>query len=57
VLKESEYSTGYRLYPIEWDGSGPGGSGKIRSGLYPYRLTVVSGKGETATVSGRMIIY
>jgi len=56
VLKESEYSTGYRLYPVEWDGTGPG-NGKTRSGLYPYRLTVVSGNGETATISGRMIIY
>lgn len=56
VLKKSEYSTGYSLYPLEWDGTGQGG-GKTGSGLYPYRLTVVAKNGETATISGRMIIY
>lgn len=56
VLKESAFATGYQIYPIEWDGTVTGGI-KAGRGIYPYRMTVVSRNGETATISGRMIIY
>lgn len=56
TLNETAFPTGYRLYPVEWDGRVTGGA-KAGSGLYPYRLTVVARNGETATITGRMIIY
>ena len=56
ILEESAFSTGYRIYPLEWDGLTEGGS-RAGRGLYPYRMTVKTLKGETRTISGRMIIY
>lgn len=56
IIRESSFSTGYRLYPLEWDGRSEGGA-RAGKGLYPYRVTIVDGDGETATITGRMIIY
>jgi len=56
ILKTSVPSTGYQLAPIEWDGKNSGGS-RAGRGVYPYRVTIKTEQGETATISGRMIIY
>jgi hypothetical protein len=56
MIKSSTQATGYQLAPVEWNGNISAG-GKAGRGIYPYRVTVRSSKGETATISGRMIIY
>lgn len=56
VLLTSIESTGYQLEPITWDGRSSGGQ-KLPGGIYPYTVGIVSENGETATISGRMIIY
>ena len=56
IIKASVPATGYQLAPIEWDGNSAGGS-RAGRGVYPYRVTIKTEKGETATISGRMIIY
>lgn len=55
VLKSGTFSSGYQLEPVIWDGNASGGQ-RVGRGIYPYRATVRSGSGETATGSGRMII-
>jgi hypothetical protein len=56
ILKASVPSSGYQLSPIEWDGNDSDGNRAAR-GMYPYRITIITSSGETASVSGRMIIY
>jgi flagellar hook assembly protein FlgD len=56
ILKFNIPSTGYRLSTLEWDGHTSTGQ-RAGRGIYPYRVTITSGNGETATISGRMIIY
>ncbi len=56
IIKTSAPSTGYQLFPVEWDGNISGG-GRAGRGFYPYRVTVMTSKRETATISGIMIIY
>jgi len=55
ILKTKVEATGYTLPPVIWDGNDEGGrrSGK---GIYPYSITIVSGDGDSARASGRMII-
>ena len=55
ILKASDLSNGYRLAPVIWDGNTEGGK-RVGKGIYPYRVTVITGNGETASTSGRMII-
>jgi hypothetical protein len=55
ILKSSAVASGYQLSPITWDGTSEGGS-RVARGIYPYRVTVRTGKGETAVSSGRIII-
>jgi hypothetical protein len=55
ILKTSDFSTGYRLSPVTWDGNTEGGK-RVGRGIYPYRVTVKTGNREVASVSGRMII-
>lgn len=47
--------TGYTLTPVIWDGNDESGR-KVGIGMYPYSVTITTGKGETAQASGRMII-
>ncbi len=47
--------TGFIIPPIIWDGNDDGGK-RVGQGIYPYNVTVITAKGETATASGRMII-
>jgi hypothetical protein len=46
---------GYTLPPVIWDGNNDGGR-KAGRGIYPYTVTIITGNGEQARVSGRMII-
>jgi hypothetical protein len=55
ILKTKIGSTGYTLPPVLWDGKDEGGR-KVGRGTYLYTVTVITGNGETARVSGRMII-
>jgi hypothetical protein len=55
IIKSSAFSTGYQLSPVIWDGNTEGGR-RAGRGVYPYRVTVRAGNGETAEASGRMII-
>jgi len=48
-------STGYKLPPVIWDGNDDRGN-RVGQGVYPYTVTIATGKGETAKASGRMII-
>jgi hypothetical protein len=56
IIKSFIQTTGYQLTPVKWDGNLAGG-GKAGRGVYPYRVTARGSNGETATISGRMIIY
>ena len=55
IIKTKIASTGYTLPPVVWDGNDDGGR-KVGRGMYPYTVTVITGNGETARASGRMII-
>jgi hypothetical protein len=55
IIKAKAEPTGYTLPPMVWDGNDEGGR-KVGRGMYPYSVTVITGKGEMARVSGRMII-
>lgn len=55
MIRTNLIATGYKLPPIFWDGYTDNGGRAIR-GIYPYSVTVTTEKGETARVSGRMII-
>jgi hypothetical protein len=56
IINTSLPATGYQLAPVEWDGNISDGK-RAGRGVYPYSVTIGTGKGETATISGRMIIY
>ena len=56
IINTSLPATGYQLAPVELDGNISGGK-RAGRGVYPYSVTIRTGKGETATISGRMIIY
>lgn len=55
IIRTKFAAIGYTLPPVTWDGNDEGGR-KCGKGMYLYRVTIISGKGETAMVSGRMII-
>jgi hypothetical protein len=55
IIRTKVESTGYNLPPVVWDGNDEGGR-KVAGGIYPYTVTIITGKGETARSSGRMII-
>ncbi len=55
IIKTKVESTGYNLPPVVWDGNNDGGR-KVAGGIYPYTITIITGNGETARASGRMII-
>jgi hypothetical protein len=48
-------SSGFSLPPIIWDGRSDDGA-KVEKGLYPYTVTVKTSSGETAVLSGKMVI-
>jgi len=55
TIKTNESSGGYRISPVTWDARDNNG-GRLASGIYVYTLLFKTGTGETARVSGRMII-
>ncbi len=55
IINSTIYSTGYQLTPVLWDGKSESGR-RVGRGLYPYNVTVRTAGGETASVSGQMII-
>lgn len=55
IIEKKEFSTGYQLAPVLWDGTAGGGQ-KCGKGVYPYVVTIETMTGETASISGRMII-
>jgi hypothetical protein len=55
IINTKVAQSGYTLPPVIWDGTDDGGR-KVAKGLYPYTVTITTGNGETARVSGRMII-
>ncbi|HEX7494956.1 MAG TPA: type IX secretion system sortase PorU, partial [Bacteroidales bacterium] len=55
IIKTNVLSSGYNLPPLIWDGKDDGGK-KVGRGLYPYLVVVTNKNGETARISGRMII-
>ncbi|MDO9341151.1 MAG: type IX secretion system sortase PorU [Bacteroidales bacterium] len=55
IIKTKVPSTGYSLPPVIWDGNDDGGK-RVGRGIYLYSVIVTTESGETARVSGRMII-
>jgi hypothetical protein len=55
IIKTEVTQSGYTLPPVTWDATDDGGR-KVAKGIYPYTVTIVTGNGETARASGRMII-
>ncbi len=55
AIKTSVISAGYQLPPVIWDGNDERGN-KVGRGIYPYIVSVRTENGETASISGRMII-
>lgn len=55
VIDQEIETTGYQLPPVVWDGNDSHGK-KVGRGLYPYTVEIRTSRGETSTVSGRMII-
>jgi hypothetical protein len=55
IIKTKIETTGYTIPPVVWDGNDEGGR-KVGRGMYPYTVTIITGNGETAWATGRMII-
>jgi len=55
IIDEEVYSSGYRLEPVNWDGSSSGGA-SLGGGVYVYTVSLTTEDGEVATDSGKLII-
>ena len=55
IITTTVPATGYQIPPVLWDGNDNGGK-RAGKGIYPYIVTVKTETGETARVSGLMII-
>jgi len=55
VIDQEIESPGYRLEPVEWDGTSSGGAA-LGGGIYVYRATLSTEDGELASSSGKLII-
>jgi Peptidase family C25 len=55
IIKTRVEPSGYTLPPINWDGNDEGG-GRVGKGIYPFTVTIVTGNGDMARATGRMII-
>lgn len=54
-IKTGEHPGGYRISPIRWDARNNNGA-RVAAGIYIYNVLFRTQSGETARVSGRMII-
>jgi hypothetical protein len=55
LLRQNVYSSGYRLEPVSWNGTGFGGA-TLGGGVYVYQVLVRSGSGEERAGTGRLVI-
>jgi hypothetical protein len=55
VIDQQVESPGYRLDPIEWDGTSSGGA-RMGGGIYVYKATLSTSDGEMVSSSGKLII-
>lgn len=55
IIRTTDYSSGYQLNPVIWDGRDASGDPCGR-GIFPYRVEITTRKGERAAISGKMII-
>jgi len=55
VIDRQIQSPGYRLEPVEWDGTTSGGA-SLGAGIYIYQATLFTEEGEQASLSGKLII-
>lgn len=55
IINTSDFSSGYQLSPVIWDGNSHNGE-RVGRGVYPYRVTISTEDGEKAEGSGRIII-
>jgi hypothetical protein len=55
ILERQVYSSGYRLEPLQWDGTTSGGA-KLGGGIYIYRATLSTEEGETAAATGKLVL-
>jgi len=55
IIKTKVQTTGYSLPPVIWDGNDDGGK-RVGRGIYPFSVIVTTESGETARISGRLII-
>jgi len=55
IIDRELFSPGYRLEPVQWDGTTEGGQ-KLGGGVYLYNATVTTEDGEVATKGGKLII-
>lgn len=55
VIDQQVDSPGYRLEPVEWNGTSSGGAA-LGGGIYIYRATLSTEDGEVASSSGKLII-
>lgn len=54
-LDKDNFSAGYRLDPIEWDGESSNGS-TLDGGVYLYKVVLTTMDGETAISTGKLVI-
>jgi len=55
VIDMQIQSPGYRLEPIEWEGTSSGGA-RLGAGIYIYQATLITENGEQDSASGKLII-
>ncbi|UCG27044.1 MAG: type IX secretion system sortase PorU [Bacteroidales bacterium] len=55
TIRESFYTDGYRIGPIDWDGRDDGGN-KLASGIYVYRVDVRSSNGNRMEAFQKLVI-
>ena len=54
-MKQSFYSEGYTSGEFGWDGRDANG-GRLTPGIYPYRIIISDGKGQTVWQAAKMVI-
>lgn len=55
IIDRELFSPGYRLEPVQWDGTTEGGQ-KLGGGVYLYNATLTTEEGEVASEGGKLVI-